>query len=304
MTKILSKNVSFYKKITEPPVKEVDLYTLLTSDRFKDSVEKVRQTKAVKGKEAYDQIKKSLPSFTVSGTFSGASDSSLLQHSGLICIDIDRKDNLDMDNFDQLKEIIYQVPHVAYCGHSLSGESYFCVIPISHAEKHRDHFRSLQKDFARCGLTIDTNCINVGRKRFVSYDPEPYINLKAEVYSWIAPASESRPRPAQEKRQEEVDPDTLARVEAIADYCERELIDITEGYDNWLRIGAALASLGEAGRDIFHRLSAMNSGYDYGQADKQFTACLRMDKVHVGTLFHIAREHGVTAAIDFKDITA
>ncbi|MDH6312489.1 hypothetical protein M2137_001260 [Parabacteroides sp. PFB2-10] len=301
MTNILNKTVSFYKKVTESPVKEVALYTLLTSGKFKDRVESVRAVLAKDGLDAYKTAKKSLPSFTVSGTFSGASDSSLLQHSGLICIDIDRKDNLDVENFEQLKEIIYQVPHVAYCGHSLSGESYFCIIPISTPDKHREHFRSLQKDFARCGLTIDPSGINVGRKRFVSYDPEPYINMKAEVYSWIVPLSESRPQSQEE--QEDIDADTLARVESIVDYCERELIDVTEGYDNWLRIGAALASLGKAGRNLFHRLSAMNSGYEYRQADKQFTACLRMDKVHPGTLFHIAKEHGVTAAMDFKEVT-
>ena len=53
------------------------------------------------------QIKMSLPQATISGVFSPTrSAENLVRHSGLICIDIDRKENEHIENFDTLIEYI------------------------------------------------------------------------------------------------------------------------------------------------------------------------------------------------------
>lgn len=50
--------------------------------------------------------------------------------------------------------------------------------------------------------------------------------------------------------------DTRAKVERIVSLIEQKGIDITNGYDNWLKVGFALTSeFQEAGRGFFHRVS-------------------------------------------------
>ena len=101
------------------------------------------------GKEAYKKAKMKLPLYTVSGLFDGSNDASIIKHSGLICIDIDKKDNPELEDFDDMKELISAVPCVAYCGLSVSAQGYFCIIPIySHPIR--------LKVMRPCGVIVDT----------------------------------------------------------------------------------------------------------------------------------------------------
>lgn len=79
--------------------------------------------------------------------------------------------------------------------------------------------------------------------------------------------------------------------------------DITTGYDNWLRLGFALADArGEAGREMYHRLSAMNAGYNEAECNRQYDACLkdsgRAGGVTVATLFQMAKDAGVVISAE------
>lgn len=92
MSNILDKEVSFYAKITSTKPKSAQkLLDLLTRAGFKDAVMNVREIKRTEGEQAYKEAKQNLPTYTVSGLFSGASAETLKQHSGLICIDIDKR---------------------------------------------------------------------------------------------------------------------------------------------------------------------------------------------------------------------
>ena len=110
----------------------------------------------------------------------------LIAHSGLICIDIDEKDNPDVAEFDRLNELIRIIPYVVYCGHSIGGKGYFVIIPIASPEKHKEHFEALRQDFARCGITIDKSGKDVTRLRIYSYDNTAYINPSAATYERTA----------------------------------------------------------------------------------------------------------------------
>lgn len=73
-------------------------------------------------------------------------------------------------------------------------------------------------------------------------------------------------------------------------------IDITSGYDNWLKLGFALAEgMGENGRGLFHELSQQNSGYNTSECDKQYDACLRSrgSGITVKTFFQMAKDAGI-----------
>ncbi|PWJ42231.1 PriCT-2 domain-containing protein [Sediminitomix flava] len=89
---------------------------------------------------------------------------------------------------------------------------------------------------------------------------------------------------------------TEESIEYIVSYIERNQLDITDGYDNWLNIGFALVdALGENGRDYFHRISNFNSSYEFSECEDQYNKCLNStgNGIRVNTLFHLAYEGGV-----------
>jgi len=51
-------------------------------------------------------------------------------------------------------------------------------------------------------------------------------------------------------------------IERVVREVESSRIDLTADYNNWIKIGFALAhELGERGRSYFHRISAIYQGY-------------------------------------------
>lgn len=84
-----------------------------------------------------------------------------------------------------------------------------------------------------------------------------------------------------------------------------ERVCITDDYNDWLRVGLALANeLGEAGRSAFHQLSQMSPKYDAAECDRKYDNILRTTNgsVTAGTLFHLAREAGVENSHTTKNV--
>lgn len=279
---ILNVNISKFENVkdTNNPV-HVNLLEWL-SDESDQSVIKTLRT--LTGKE-YTRYKKQLSGITPSGTFSKRSESGLIDHSGLIQFDIDSKDNpVDMNG---LKSKIKHVPYVAYLSYSTSGNGLWGLIPIQYPEHHKSHFRAIQKSFSNAGVTIDTAPSNVCSFRFTSYDPEPYFNHNAEIFPYLI----EEQKPISNGR------DNRTKVEQLIDKIRYSKIDITEGYDNWLKIGFALAEeFGETGRIYFHQVSQWHSEYNTRECDEQFTNCLKANGrgVSIASFFHICKEYGVT----------
>ena len=61
------------------------------------------------------------------------------------------------------------------------------IIPYKDHTKHKQYFDFCQKLFRCFGITIDPKCYDICRLRFVSYDPDPYINLDAEIFDYVLP---------------------------------------------------------------------------------------------------------------------
>ena len=302
---IFEVGVSYFHTLkTEVPV-TAELYDLLTTDRFRDEVTAVRNAKdlATKG-----NLKNALPSYTPSGTFGSWGYALLLKPTGLICVDIDKKENLQVEDFADLKDRLSKVPYIAYCGLSCGGEGYFCIIPIADHYLFRHHFHSLQMDFAAMGITIDEKCSDVGRKRFVSYDPDPWINHQPTIYEGLVevPRWCSNKSPVSGVTFDNAD---VALVDRYIDLIVEKKLDITYLYHNWLRIAYAFANtFGEAGRERFHKVSQF---YDYSrcdggnkynpkETDELYDSALRGNSpnpVTIKTFFFYARERGLDAEI-------
>ena len=96
--------------------------------------------------------------------------------------------------------------------------------------------------------------------------------------------------------QSQISTDNTSRVEALIAQLKSSNADITSGYNDWLKVGFALASeFGESGRRYFHDISSIYSGYERQECDKKYDQCLKSDngKTNIATLFYLAEQQGV-----------
>lgn len=256
-------------------------------------VSAIAELRSCSDAERKRQIKMSLSQATISGIFSPTrSADNLVRHSGLICVDIDRKDNEHIENFDTLiEDVLSRIEEVAYVAHSVSGKGYFVIIPLRYPQLHKSQFEQLVRVFSDMGIYIDKACGDVCRLRCQSYDEHPFINLDAKSFSGIY-------REPKKPRQWCQCGYTESEVEEkVARLC-RELamrhIDLTANYEDWVKIGAALSSLGESGRQWFHLCSSQNSGYNPAKCDRKFNNLLRSTRqIGIGTFFYYCRLYGI-----------
>ena len=295
---VLNKKVSFFKSVADSQPITENLNKLLASTKYVEAIEKVR---ACTNDEKKNRLKAKLPAFTVSGIFVSNSDSSIIEHSGLIAIDFDQKDNVDIKGFDRLKELISVLPYVAYCAQSVGGKGYYCIVPIGYPKLHRAHFTSLVRAFSRCGLTVDKSGINEGRKRFVSFDNEPYINANSIPYTHYIETECKRVT-----SQRTSNDDDLKTVTDLSELAEERNIDITGNYEQWFSIACALASeFEEEGREVFNRFSSPADSYDPDKCDAKFddalSAVTNEGKLHpsIATVLMHCKDAGLTAVLDF-----
>lgn len=242
------------------------------------------------------KLKRGLPTVTISGTFTQAKNNCLKQHSGFICLDFDGKHNTSVRCWDGLRNELEKVPQILFAALSVSGNGVFAIIPISNPEQHTAHFFSLERDFRRMGLTLDTSCKNVARLRYISHDPEAYWNPKAKVYKKIF---EEPKLPKEPVNYEYSGTDEL---EMLIDAIVKSGKDITYSgdaethYNNWLTVGVALyAEMGAGGRNAYHAISQHYADYNSGATDKMFDNIANngYKDAKAGTIFYLAKQAGV-----------
>lgn len=259
----------------------------------KKHISEVEHLRSLPTKEERNEIKKRLPQACISGVFSPTRKAeNLVKHSALVCLDIDRQDNLHIDNWNEVKQELSKLPQIAYISLSVSGNGYFVIIPLRYPDYHKGQFEQLKRDFARMGIKIDAACGDVCRMRCLSYDAEPYVNAEAIPYEGYY----VEPRPMVNYQYS--GNDVLDKVAKCCERIEANGIDITGDYQSWFTIGCALASLGEQGRQFFHVCSSQNQSYNHAESEKKFTNLLRTGKrIGIGSFFEICKDYGIT----FKD---
>ena len=243
-------------------------------------------------------LKSRLPAFTPSGQFTRRGAAHLVEHSGLIQFDIDYAENQHIGNFSDLKNEICNVPNVAYCGLSASGNGFWGLIPIAYPERHKGHYEAMRRGFERLGIVVDNKCSDVSRMRYVAFDPEGYFNHSPDLFYQVYRETVPAPRRAAGNQAGNRD---WMRVEACVQQIAAGQIVLAPspgGYLTWSKIKCALAAaFGEDGRDFFHRVSYPHPEYDPTETDKQYTAGLsvfeRYSFSHLGTFFSICAKHGI-----------
>lgn len=286
--------VSKFKNFKDVNPKDVSLWDWLHDKTYKNEVEFIRKCT---NKDDRSFIKSELPAITPSGVFSKRNTSSLIKHSGFICIDIDAGDNPNINNFEQLRDELTKISNIAYASLSVSGNGVFALIPIQFTEKHKEHFEALKKCFEKLGITLDKACSDITRLRGYSCDDNAYINENAVVFKHVI----------ENKRKEKISKAELnkkkttlknsynnTKVIDIIDKVISSGIDLTEKYEQWFQIGCALASeFGEVGREMFNLLSQNHPKYNSESCDSFFTKCIQNNYGYsIGTFFYWAEQYG------------
>lgn len=245
--------------------------------KWKHLIEPIRTEQ---DKDKRNKLKRNIPSVTISGVFEERKEDCLLQHSGFICIDI--------DNFTDKSQLIND-KYTYSLMKSASGGGLAVIVKID-KEKHKESFKWLQNYyFQSFGIVVDSAPQNVASLRFVSYDPEIYINEKSTKARSISLA------PKKQKSLPIVLPQNK-----VAELV-REVVDsgknIAPDYERYRNLAFALASgFGEDGRIYFHSLCAVSEKYDSRHAEKQYNEALkgRKDGISVGTFYYMLKDAGIS----------
>ena len=297
--------VSLFRGFADKTPKEVNLFQILTTPKFKSRIETLR---AEEDEEKQKELKKRLPSFSVSGVFKGGHGiKNLAAPSGYICIDIDQKDNTNITNFSEFKDFAEAFPWVAYCGLSCRGKGFFLVIPYADSTKHEKYFKFLEKLFSLYGVVIDPDCKDISRLRFVSFDDEPYINEDAIPFDFVLPSPPKKMKSEKVERKPSGE-DGDQNLEALRAAILRKKVDITSTYEAWWKCLCAVATeLGDAGEDYAHDICQFYEGYSVEETSKKYREALKngAGTCNASTLFYYAYQTGITKAdldLDFYSV--
>jgi hypothetical protein len=146
---------------------------------------------AKRAKVAAAELKKQLPAVLWSGTFTKRANDALVQHSGLLCADLDSL-NGELAN---VREKLSESPHLWTLFKSPSGDGLKAVfrVPADKA-RHAGSFRAVEQHVKQLtGVQIDQACSDVARLCFLSHDPE--LIYKEDARAIEPPPEPEKPRP-------------------------------------------------------------------------------------------------------------
>lgn len=169
MTSVSGPDVSMFSNVRDTNPRNVPLSFVLNSIRsgeFKMRIEKLRR---LSGKD-FDNAKRNLPAFTVSGTCSDRKTP--LVHSNLIQIDLDGLENSLQPTIAKIKKD----RHVRFGFISPSGHGLKLGLAID-GDNHESCFEAARDYFSdKYQVAIDTKVRDRLRLCFVSYDPQLWEN--------------------------------------------------------------------------------------------------------------------------------
>lgn len=276
-----------------------ELVQLIKGDSLAITVEAIR---AIQDPKEQNVLKKQLPYVTLSGTFAPTrSIQNLVQHSGLMSLDFDKVANLA-----ETRVQLQSDPYVRLCFISPRNNGLKIAVEIAPCseQKHKEYFYDLSQYFQQtyaCTPTADQSCSDYSRACFLSHDPKVYFNpdsLEYKIKGLATPKKLREPKPVSVPIT-----DVATHVEAVVKRIEESKIDLANNYNDWLLIGFSMASLGEVGRDFYHRISSYYKDYDGHETDKKFDNFIKTTRFTTpGYFFDTAKKCGIDVSKPKADI--
>ena len=172
---------------------DTDFYTEMVNIKNGAYSRIIETLKSITDPDEQKKFKESkLPSFTVSCRCKEwRKEENIVSHSGLLNIDIDGDQNLHIDDWEEMRDrLCDQLPTIVACFLSARGNGLSFVVKIN-PDRHRETYNSLGFDLQKhFNIYIDPSCKNPTRLRFVSYDPNAYINFDFDNIPTVTPSRE------------------------------------------------------------------------------------------------------------------
>lgn len=286
--------ISIFKNVKDNIPLEFDLdvwlkQTISPTKELEEAVRAYRET-------FDDNLKRKLPCVTISASFHTERNlKNIVKKNNLICIDIDRhtkskkkKCNLCADML-LVKEMFMTHTSTLYCGFSVSGDGIYAIIRIAEEEKLSEYFELFRENLARIGVNIDESCKDYTRLRFFSVDKEAYYNPDAILYK--LPVKKVERKVVANNYISKTDTE---KVEKIVEIISSTGMDITQSYEDWVKVAAALNDgFGESGLGYFHKISSQNPEYNAKETDKKYYNCSKISKIKLAAFFYVANSYGI-----------
>lgn len=283
--------VSAFENYTSSiPYKQVNLLKCLITDKYKDEVERYRNSDNEREKKS---IKSSLPCVTVSGIFTRRCESDIIIHSGYICLDIDGKDQTGIIDWEAIKKIVSELFDSVYIiTLSISGNGICIIVRIRNPLYHKMHYWAFAKEISEAtGLKVDMSCSDVARLRGASYDPAPYYNPHPTQYNKVMIREKRKNAPVAQSQSEKNRKNVKEAIALILTH----RIDITKQYSEWLKIAMAIYDeFGEDGRADFHLISSIYQSYDEAECNRMYDKCESWGTdIRLETFFYLCKINGI-----------
>lgn len=285
--------MSLYKSVksTENSNISVDDYVnFVRCGTNQDTVIQARSLLKKGDKEGYKTLKSKSMCVTGSCTIidgKNKSESNISEMNGMIVIDIDEK--LDQSKYDVLRNDKYT--HIIH--KSFSGDNY-CIFVKIDPERFIDSFNCLADYyFTNFNILIDQSCKNKNRLRYLSFDPDIYVNEKSNKF--IA---------KNVKRFKEIDRSKTNYVYHEDDFdnilkqiSERNIDLCQDDYFRYVNIGMSLANqFGANGEDKFHFVCSFGSKYNEQNAIKDYKGFVKNShgRCTIGTFYYYCKEENIS----------
>lgn len=307
-------NTKSEEQVPEKYVSLFEAYSLIIGEGSNNPIpDLIRQLRGIsnpdpeQAKEEKKRLKKRLPHIVFGGEFSYRAIKGLTKPSDLICLDFDHIG--DSSQVEDLKETLSGdtelKPLLLFV--SPSGDGLKVIVPIEQTIKGDEDFKLAYQSLTNyCeqtyNLTPDKSCKDISRSCFLSYDEFAILQDPQggfDVEKWKPQPEERKPLRKDERPLRETMNlssgflTDYERAELAVEDIENSGIDITSDYGDWVRVGFALGTLGESGRELFHRVSSLYPRYKRERVDSQFDKSMGDGGVNLETLFTIGNQRGV-----------
>ena len=290
LIELMQTKVSYLENVYTKQTTEITLKEALTT-KAEEVIPLQEQLRKLTEKEEIQAYKRNnLPLFSPSVVFNnnGTTANNIKQVNNIICIDIDGQDN-NYISAQQMKEIVKNIPYVFFAQTSASGKGIFCLIQIKDKYKFKEHFNAIEELFKQHNLNIDKQCNDINRKRFISYDEQPYITRNAIIFEDIKEISNTNIPIKEEEKTNNTKKfpsnwtslNDKQKAEYIADYCINNNILLNKNHKDTLKLCSIYSSIfaddENKGIDIITKLRSMRKGIDENKLTSTYYNCQPLD---------------------------
>jgi len=277
--------MSYYKDCFATEKKEIDIENYIGFVQHGSNQDIVLKARAVKQKgdlEKYKKIKNTSMVVTGSAIMNeGAKTANNIKSlNGLIVIDVDNNINEDLKNDEY-----------TYIYHKSFGGDGLCIFVRINPDKFEDSFDGLADYYHKTyNVTIDQSCKNRNRLRFLSYDPDIFVNDKAKKF--IAKEVKRFQAPKETNFIY-----TKSDFDFILEQIKERNIDLcNEDYHTYIRIGLSLFDkFGIAGEETFHFICQFGNKYNREKCSKDWKGLCKNStgKVKIGTFYYYCKQANI-----------